>query len=1098
MSDLSKLSDEELMRLYHATPEPKQAPGAAPTADLSKMSDADLMKLHASFTDAPSSGVAGDGAAAVGRGIIDGVPVVGPYLTAGVNKAVAGVRALQHDTKYSDELRNVENFGRATAAEHPIADMAGQLAGGVVGTLPLVAAAPAAFGAGAGGLAARTGASLLSGGVLGGADAAVRNDGDLAATKDGALIGAGLGAAGPIAGRLVGKAVTAMRGGDPGMHLLREATHGISESELASAQAIRDTSHALPGGGVEIPLDEALNRATDGRAGRVSQLARVAANSGGEGGRIASEVYAGRPASIDNVSRALFDQIAPENVAPSAVGLDVQSAARAGVRQTPEGVALDQARAAVGPRVTPDQAGRTIQPEMRNVADAREAVRSLQADRDYAAARAAPENAGIERTITVERPGEPIVTQPAYSRPQFEADAPRPADPAPLRGAPTEADAQGESLARFIARNGGLDLTSDLKSQDFHRFNIPGAGTVAREGGKPLDAFWRVKLMEAGYLRPDADGGMARDIRGELMRKLTNERRGVPSYPIGQERAPLGERLKAGQIADDFSHARDLAESRLNEDLTRVGVDPASVHPDIRDRVLGTLMRDGGADPVEAYEAVIGKMKGPLEPYVKTPTITEEIPDVRFGQVNPMPALDAVAGQARTAKGDVRGALGNVRRDLIGADGQPDMSVEGLLHARERNDFAIRQAQEVGDNTKVRDLTIPRQALDRQLKAVPEVATADANFAANSRPLEPFTGNTPLGRVVQRDPTTGRMATPTEQVPTHLRGASAAREFLANATPAARQAYEGHVATRILDAATDRRGTINPDALNQALREHVDVLTEMPDVYHRLDDVVRARDGLARVEKSPLGQLAQTDDVRRAVNVLFPQVPQGANHHEIAAAMTAVARNNPAAARDLTRIYLETLFNESTQQVKGIAAQYGGAGFASAVRGNPQQRHNLEAVLRVLPDGEMRAAAVDRLLTTLEATGYRPQKGSDTAFNQAIQKQLASGNTPVGQAITSAASGAAAGASVGGFSGALGGGVVGLKHGISDAMTHARMMGNGEAVARLIYDPKALPDLRALSKSPPGSKNAELFTARLLRLANDGQRPVVNQSAAAR
>ncbi|MCJ2112968.1 hypothetical protein MKK64_17445 [Methylobacterium sp. E-025] len=232
--------------------------------------------------------------------------------------------------------------------------------------------------------------------------------------------------------------------------------------------------------------------------------------------------------------------------------------------------------------------------------------------------------------------------------------------------------------------------------------------------------------------------------------------------------------------------------------------------------------------------------------------------------------------------------------------------------------------------------------------------------------------------------------------------------------------------------------------------------------------------------------------------MLFPQVPQGANHHEIAAAMTAVARNNPAAARDLTRIYLETLFNESTQQVKGIAVQYGGAGFASAVHGNPQQRHNLEAVLRVLPDGEMRAAAVDRLLTTLEATGYRPQKGSDTAFNQAIQKQLASGNTPVGQAIASAASGAAAGASVGGFSGALGGGVVGLKHGISDAMTHARMMGNGEAIARLIYDPKALPDLRALSKSPPGSKNAELFTARLLRLANDGQRPVVNQLAAAR
>ena len=39
------------------------------------------------------------------------------------------------------------------------------------------------------------------------------------------------------------------------------------------------------------------------------------------------------------------------------------------------------------------------------------------------------------------------------------------------------------------------------------------------------------------------------------------------------------------------------------------------------------------------------------------------------------------------------------------------------------------------------------------------------------------------------------------------------------------------------------------------------------------------------------------------------------------------------------------------------------------------------------------------------------------------------------------------------------------------------LQASGEAVARLMFDPKALLDLRALAHSVPGSRNAELFTA---------------------
>lgn len=123
--------------------------------------------------------------------------------------------------------------------------------------------------------------------------------------------------------------------------------------------------------------------------------------------------------------------------------------------------------------------------------------------------------------------------------------------------------------------------------------------------------------------------------------------------------------------------------------------------------------------------------------------------------------------------------------------------------------------------------------------------------------------------------------------------------------------------------------------------------------------------------------------------------------------------------------------------------------------------------------------------------GYRPPNGSDTAFNEAIEKQFASGATPIGQAVADAV----AGASMGGVGGAVGGAVVGLRRGANDVMLQARMLGNGEAIARLVFDPRALPDLSVLARAPEGSRNAEMFTQRLLRLANGGASPLRDPTA---
>lgn len=152
-----------------------------------------------------TSGGRADGALnAAARGLVDGVPVVGPYLLSGIDKADAAVRAATNDSRYSDEAAKARDYDAQMRTEHPYATTAGEVAGGVVGTAPLILAAPAAFGAGAGGLAARSAASMVSGAVLGGSDAAVRSGGDVNAAGKGMIAGAAFGGAAPAVGSIVG------------------------------------------------------------------------------------------------------------------------------------------------------------------------------------------------------------------------------------------------------------------------------------------------------------------------------------------------------------------------------------------------------------------------------------------------------------------------------------------------------------------------------------------------------------------------------------------------------------------------------------------------------------------------------------------------------------------------------------------------------------------------------------------------------------------------------------------------------------------------------------------------------------------------------
>ena len=173
-----------------------------------------VMKGLAAPAQVPAAG-SGDGpneyANVATGGLIEGIPVVGPLMREGADRLGAGIRSVINDTPYADELKFVKEATGQLKERHPVVNTAAQITGAVAGTVPLVAAAPAAFGAGGGSFLARSAVSAGSGAVLSGADAAVRSGGDIGETAKGAAIGGVTGAAAPAIARGIGKGVSALR-----------------------------------------------------------------------------------------------------------------------------------------------------------------------------------------------------------------------------------------------------------------------------------------------------------------------------------------------------------------------------------------------------------------------------------------------------------------------------------------------------------------------------------------------------------------------------------------------------------------------------------------------------------------------------------------------------------------------------------------------------------------------------------------------------------------------------------------------------------------------------------------------------------------------
>jgi len=248
----------------------------------------------------------------VGRSFSTGVPIIGGLL----NKADAATNAalapalnsffdpkdqLQGDTfgeRYAKSLAMQEGSDAKFATQHPIIDTGAKLAGGVASMSPVVAAAPALWGA-TGGLGARTVASGLSNAALGGADSSIRGNGFVPGAITGGLIGGAAPAAEAAASPFISSIMSRI---DPTGAANRQVARAVSESGRPTADIANDVTTAAAEGQLQFTLADALGNpgqrmlSTVARApgeGRTDVVNALEQRQAGQGRRIAGQLAEG-------------------------------------------------------------------------------------------------------------------------------------------------------------------------------------------------------------------------------------------------------------------------------------------------------------------------------------------------------------------------------------------------------------------------------------------------------------------------------------------------------------------------------------------------------------------------------------------------------------------------------------------------------------------------------------------------------------------------------------------------------------------------------------------------------------------------------------
>lgn len=220
-------------------------------------------------------------------GMLEGVPILGPALKGGVQRAAAGVASMIDGESYDQNLEQVRATTDEAQRASPVVNTVGQVAGAVGSMIPLGSTAIGAKALGITGrnLGTRALASGATSGAISAADAAARGRSAEEVIGSG-QIGAGIGAAIPVVGAGVSAAVRGV-GSTIGPRV-QAIVSPAQEAERRVGVAVSRDAAGNPGA-VMSPADEAVARSANipvvnaDRGGEVTRaLARSAANQSPE------------------------------------------------------------------------------------------------------------------------------------------------------------------------------------------------------------------------------------------------------------------------------------------------------------------------------------------------------------------------------------------------------------------------------------------------------------------------------------------------------------------------------------------------------------------------------------------------------------------------------------------------------------------------------------------------------------------------------------------------------------------------------------------------------------------------------------------------
>jgi hypothetical protein len=205
-------------------------------------------------------------------GLLQGIPIAGPYIVGGLQKGAAGLSSLMDGESYDTNLQQAQNLTNEAERQHPNINMGAQIAGNVGSMIPLGATSLGARALGITGrnLMTRAGASLASGAAISGADTAARG-GDAKDVVNSTLIGGGIGGAVPIVGAGIKAGLSAI--GDKVYPTIRALTNPDAEAARRVGTAVSRDASANP---------SSVMNATDEAAARAGNVPLVNADRGGE------------------------------------------------------------------------------------------------------------------------------------------------------------------------------------------------------------------------------------------------------------------------------------------------------------------------------------------------------------------------------------------------------------------------------------------------------------------------------------------------------------------------------------------------------------------------------------------------------------------------------------------------------------------------------------------------------------------------------------------------------------------------------------------------------------------------------------------------